>query len=446
MAQGYSSAAEHALENQKIGGLQITVVAICFLIQMCDGYDIGAIGWAVPSLTHAWNMKAPVFTMAFAFSNIGIMAGALIASPLADRFGRKPLLLASIAIFGLASLATAAATTIPFLVVCRFFTGFGIAGTFAGTVALTGDYTPQRRRATMIMVCFTGAPTGGFIGGQIVALLLHQGFAWPIIFILGGVFPLGVLVVMAFFLPESPRFLARRANLSARQRALLQRLDIAPEAAQPDAVDIAQGNPIAMLFSEGYATATVLLWIIFFCSLLNLYLFGFWLPEVLHLVGMTPAAAVFASSLRDFGAIFAVLYLGLAIDRFGPQRALALHYAAGAVFIALIALAALPYAILLATIFLSGMTIIGSQTGANATAGALYPARMRASGIGWALGVGRLGGIVAPILGGWLLRSGVAPLHIFLSACVFAVIAGIATALLRVRSQRLAPLAVPEIT
>jgi MFS transporter, AAHS family, 4-hydroxybenzoate transporter len=184
-----------------------------------------------------------------------------------------------------------------------------------------------------------------------------------------------------------------------------------------------------------------LLWIIFFCSLMNLYLFGFWLPEVLHLVGMTPAGAVFASSLRDFGALWAVLYLGLAIDRFGPQRALAIHYIAGGVFIALIALVAMPYAVLLGAIFFSGMTIIGSQTGANATCGALYPARMRASGIGWALGVGRLGGIIAPILGGWLLKTGVAPLHIFLGACVFAVIAAIATALLKIRGSPVETLA-----
>jgi MFS transporter, AAHS family, 4-hydroxybenzoate transporter len=442
----HSSAAEHALETQRIGSLQIAVVAICFLIQMCDGYDIGAIGWSVPSLTHAWQLPPPAFTWAFAFSNIGIMAGALVASPFADRFGRKPLLLASIAIFGLASLATAVATTIHFLAVCRFFTGFGIAGTFAGTVALTGDFAPQRLRATMIMVCFTGAPAGGFIGGQIVALLLHQGFGWQIIFILGAAFPLALLLIMALFLPESPRFLARRANLSARQRALLARLDIAPDATDAAAVDIARGNPIAMLFGEGYALSTILLWIIFFCSLLNLYLFGFWLPEVLHLVGMTPAAAVFASSLRDFGAIWAVLYLGLAIDRFGPQRALALHYIVGGVFIALIALVAMPYAILLAVIFFSGMTIIGSQTGANATAGALYPARMRASGIGWALGIGRLGGIAAPLLGGWLLKIGVAPLRIFLGACVFAVIAAVCTALLRVRAGQLPHLAITELT
>ncbi len=428
MADVSLSTTETALENQRIGGLQIRVVAICTLIQMCDGYDIGAIGWSVPSLTHAWNLPPAAFTMAFAFSNIGIMAGALIAGPLGDRFGRRPLLLASILIFGLASLLTATVSGIGMLAVYRFFTGLGIAGTFAGTVALTGDYAPRHRRATLIMICFTGAPLGGFVGGQIVAFLLHLGFAWPVIFVLGGVFPLVLLVVMLALLPESPRFLARKPNLAPRQAALLARLDIA--AGTTEGVDVAAGNPVGMLFGKGYAVKTVLLWIIFFCSLLNLYLFGFWLPEVLHLIGLTPASAVFASSFRDFGAILAVVYLGAAIDRFGPQRALAVHYAVGAVFIALIALVALPYAILLATIFFSGMTIIGSQTGANAACGVLYPARMRASGIGWALGIGRLGGIVAPILGGYLLRSGWAPPHIFLCACAFAIVAAAATAML----------------
>src|SRR5581483_10416650 len=115
--------------------------------QMCDGYDIGAIGWSVPSLTHAWNLPPAAFTMAFAFSNIGIMAGALIAGPLGDRFGRRPLLLASILVFGLASLLTATVSGIGMLAVYRFFTGLGIAGTFAGTVALTGDYAPRHRGA-----------------------------------------------------------------------------------------------------------------------------------------------------------------------------------------------------------------------------------------------------------------------------------------------------------
>jgi MFS transporter, AAHS family, 4-hydroxybenzoate transporter len=131
-----------------------------------------------------------------------------------------------------------------------------------------------------------------------------------------------------------------------------------------------------------------------------------------------------------------VLYLGWAIDHVGPERSLALHYAVGAIFIALIALVMMPYALLLAMTFLAGMTIIGSQTGANATCGKLYPARMRTTGLGWALGIGRLGGVVAPVLGGWLLSQGLPPTQIFLCACAFAVIAAAATALLHFRGSR----------
>jgi AAHS family 4-hydroxybenzoate transporter-like MFS transporter len=440
MAEAVFSATESALENQRIGGLQIRVAALCTLIQICDGYDINSIGWAVPSLTHVWNLPGPAFTTAFLWSSIGIMVGALSAGPIGDRVGRKPLLLASVTIFGLASLLSAFAPSLYMLSVLRFFTGLGIGGAFPGAATLAGDYAPHRLRATMIMATFTGAPLGGFVGGQIVAFLLPH-FGWPVIFILGGLFPLVLVPVLALWLPESPRFLARKGSLSPRQTALLESLDIAPGQAELHPVDIAHSNPIKMLFGEGFALQTVLLWVIFFCSLMNLFLFGYWLPEVLHLIGMTPAGAVFASSLRDLGAIFAVLYLGLLIDRVGPERSLAFHYAIGAVFIAVISLVALPYAMLLAIIFLCGMTIIGSQTGANATCGKLYPARMRTSGLGWALGIGRLGGIAAPVLGGYLLSRGMAPTHIFLSACGFALVAAAATGLLALRGVHAEPLA-----
>ena len=161
---GILSAAETALENQRLGGLQIRVAAICTLIQMCDGYDVGSIGWAVPSLTHAWGIAPSAFALAFLWSNIGVMAGALLSGPLGDRFGRKPVLMVSVAIFGLASLASAFSPSLEFLAATRFFTGFGIAGGFTGTAALTGDYAPQKLRATMIMVTFTGAPLGGCHG------------------------------------------------------------------------------------------------------------------------------------------------------------------------------------------------------------------------------------------------------------------------------------------
>jgi AAHS family 4-hydroxybenzoate transporter-like MFS transporter len=434
MADAALSAAETALENQRIGGLQVRVVVLCMLVQTCDGYDLNAVAWAVPPLIHAWHLPPAAFTTAFLWSSIGILVGALSAGPIGDRFGRRPLLLSSLTLFGVASLLSATAASLPMLTLWRFFTGLGIGGGFSGAAALTGDYTPHRLRATMIMASFTGAPLGGFLGGQIVALLLPH-FGWQSIFVLGGAFPLLLVPALALWLPESPRFLARKQSVSSRQADLLRRLDI--DHAARHAVDVAHGNPVRMLFSEGYALQTILLWIVYFCSLMNLFLFAYWMPTVLNLIGMSPSQAVFASSLRDLGALFPALYLGLMIDRVGPERALALHYAAGAVFIAMIALVALPYALLLLMTFLAGMTIIGSQTGANGTCGKLYPARMRTSGLGWALGIGRVGGILAPLLGGYLLTLGLAPTRIFLSACIFALVAAAATGLLVFRGNRI---------
>ena len=437
MASIHSSTAEQALENQPLGALQIRVAVICGLIQMCDGYDVGSIGWSVPSLTHAWSIAPSAFALAFLWSNVGVMAGALLAGPIGDRIGRKPLLLISLGLFGLASLASALSPSLQFLAGTRFFTGAGIAGGFAGTVALTGDYTPQRLRAMMIMLTFTGAPLGGFIGGLVVSALLAEGFGWQYIYIIGGVFPLALMAISVLWLPESPRLLAARSTISPRHRSLLESLGIAHRPGEPHGLDVAAtSNPLKPLFSSGYALQTTLLWLIFFCSLLDLFLFVFWLPEVLHLIGMTPAQAVFATSLYPLGGIAAVLYLGWAIDRFGTRRSLAVHYAAGIVFIMAISLISLPYLAMLAIVLLSGLTVIGSQTGLNAACGKLYPARMRASGYGFATGVGRLGGIAAAPLGGYLLAKGLPPTYVFLSACVFAAMAATATAFLALPGSR----------
>src|SRR5207253_9973148 len=162
---------------------------LCGLVQICDGYDVNSIGITVPSLTHAWSLPGPAFTTAFLWSSIGIMVGALSAGPIGDRVVRKPLLLASLTIFGLASLFSAFAGSLFMLTILRFFTGLGIGGAFPGAATLTGDYAPHRRRALMIMVSFTGAPVGGFLCGQIAGVLLPA-FGWPSIFLVGGIVPL----------------------------------------------------------------------------------------------------------------------------------------------------------------------------------------------------------------------------------------------------------------
>jgi MFS transporter, AAHS family, 4-hydroxybenzoate transporter len=372
------------------------------------------------------------------------MLGALSAGPIGDRWGRKPLLVLALTISGLASLATAFAGSIATLTILRFLTGLGVGGSFPGAATLTGDYAPKRRRALMIMATVTGAPLGGFSCAQAAGVLLPT-LGWPSIFVIGGVIPLALVFVVALWLPESPRFLARKTILSSHEQALLRRLDITPGQGAIQGVDLPRGNTVALLFGKGYALQTVLLWIIFFCSLMNLFLFIYWTPEVLHLSGLTPAAAARVSSYRELGGIFAVLYLGYLIDRFGPQRSLTANFAASIVVIGLIALVAMPYLVLSIVIFVSGLTIIGSQTGSNAACGKLYPARMRTTGIGWGLGIGRLGGIAAPALGGFLLAHGVTPLHIFLCACLFSLIAAVATGLLALCGPRVESAGAPAV-
>jgi MFS transporter, AAHS family, 4-hydroxybenzoate transporter len=444
MAEAVVSAAETALENQRIGGLQIRVAAIGALVAMLDAWDVNAVGVSVPQLTHLWQLPGPAFTGAFLWSSIGIMVGALAAGPIGDRWGRKPLLVSALTITGLASLATAFAGSIAALTIWRFLTGLGIGGSFPGAATLTGDYAPRRRRALMIMATVTGAPLGGFLCAQAAGVLLPT-LGWPSIFVIGSVVPLALVFVVAFWLPESPRFLARKALLSSREEALLQRLDITPGQGAVAGLDLARGNTVALLFGKGYALQTVLLWIIFSCSTMNLFLFIYWTPEVLHLSGLTPEAAARVSSYRELGGIFAVLYLGYLIDRFGPERSLAVNFAAGIVVIGVIALVAMPYLALSIVIFVSGLTIIGSQTGSSAACGKLYPARMRTTGLGWMGGIGRLGGIAAPALGGFLLSHGLAPLRIFLSACLFALIAAVATGLLALRGPRVESNANPAL-
>ena len=217
MAAAALSTTEAALENQRLGGLQLRVAALCTLVQICDGYDLNSVAWAVPSLIREWHLPPSAFAMAFLWSSIGIMVGALSAGPIGDRFGRRPLLLASLTIFGIASLLSAVVGSLSMLSLLRFFTGIGIGGGFSGAAALTGDYTPHRLRATMIMATFTGAPLGGFLGGQIVALLLAE-WGWRMIFVLGGIFPLALLPVLVLWLPESPRFLAARQESITAQR------------------------------------------------------------------------------------------------------------------------------------------------------------------------------------------------------------------------------------
>ena len=314
---------------------------------MFDGYDITSIGMAVPSLSAAWHIPGAAFANTFVMSSVGIMVGALLSGPAGDRLGRKPVLIASLAF--LADLLAGLRLTPPAsrnLIMWRFVTGIGIGGIMPATVALTSDYVPERLRAPIVMVIFTGNPLGGFLGGQLIAQLLPH-FGWPVIFWIGGLLPLALIPVMLFWLPESPRFLLARGRMTTRTERLLQTLNIETTGTtgQPAAhvVDVATGNPVAGLFRDGLATTTVLVWILYFANLLSIYLISYWLPTVLNLSGLSPADSVFAASLMSAGPLVSVFAMAPLARHFGPQRVLAVMLITGVVVIATVGLANPPH-------------------------------------------------------------------------------------------------------
>jgi AAHS family 4-hydroxybenzoate transporter-like MFS transporter len=238
------------------------------------------------------------------------------------------------------------------------------------------------------------------------------------------------------FLPESPRFLiAHRAEAPATQ-AILRQLNVSAQAAATKLVDVAKGNPVQQLFTGGLAATTVLVWVVFFANLLNMYLFSYWMPTVLNLSGLKPEVAVFYASMFQLGGILSCLVLGPMIDRFGAPKVLACSFASGVIFVLTIGLASLPAPFIAIPILGAGAAMIGSQLGANAMVAALYPARIRSTGVGWALGIGRLGGIAGPAIGGSLLAFGLPPKQIFLCACGPALIAAACTFMLTMKAAR----------
>jgi AAHS family 4-hydroxybenzoate transporter-like MFS transporter len=437
-----------AIERARFGRFQFAITALCALIALLDGFDTQAIAYVAPVIAEDWQMSMASFGPIFGAGLAGLTVGAFVLSPAADRFGRKSVILVSMAIFGVFSLITAWAGTMNELLLYRFLTGLGLGGAMPNIIALTSEYAPARLRATLVTVMFCGFPLGSTIGGVLSAPMIAA-FGWHSVFILGGIAPLVVLVLLIVMLPESVRYLVARGAPAEKIERIMRRLDPAITAGGPRAYVLdeprAKGFPVRKLFEDGRARVTLLLWVAFFMNLLVMYFLVNWLPSLLRGAGLPLQIAILSTAILNFGGVVGAITLGRMIDRLNPHLVLGSAYAASAGFIALVALGASDLWILMPATFLAGYGVVGTQIGMNALTAGVYPTAIRSTGVGWALGVGRIGSIIGPVAGGLLIGAGWSTEWVVMAAVVPALLASAAVFALRRHADATAPAAAPTL-
>jgi MFS transporter, AAHS family, 4-hydroxybenzoate transporter len=393
------------IENSRLGWFHVAVLLNTCMVMFIEGYDMQVTSYAAPAIIKAWHLTNAYFGPVFGFGLFGYLLGGTTLGHLGDRFGRKNVIIGGSLLFGIFTFAAAYATSLTGLLVLRFLAGIGIGASIPAAIALTVEYAPGNLKARIISLLFLGYTLGGTLGGFVAARLIPA-FGWPAVFKVGGIAPILLAILVAFTLPESVRFLALRRGQPDQVRSILRRLthDL-PLDERTDFVvteERHQGLPVKHLFTNGRATITVLLWIAFASSLLGHYFLTSWLPTILAGAAVPLTYAIIAGALLQGGGGIG----GLLICWLSDKKSM--------LFIAIAFCLASPLIILIPRVrgssllvlaFLVGFFLVGGQIGLNSIAGTIYPTDIRATGAGWALGIGRIGSILGPVLGGVLISA-----------------------------------------
>lgn len=389
----------------------------CLLAMMADGFDLLNASIAGPALIKQWGIDRAALGPVFSASLVGFFVGAPFFGWLGDRFGRRLAIISSLFFIGVTTLACAFATDLHQLLWLRFLSGLGLGGVLPNVIALNAEFTPKRLRATMLVVMSMGISLGAAVPG-FVGVTLMPTYGWPVIFVVGGIIPFTVGFCMLFAIPDSIKFMVLRGGRDEAVAALARKFDpaltIPPGARfvldQDEGSTAARGSPVG-LFRNGWAPVTALVWLIFVLNLMANNLLNAWLPMIVQTSGHTVAQGSFAGSLYQLGGSAGGLVIGIMIDRFG-LKVLAIMFAVAVPVLAFTGTPGISDSLLLTMAFFSGCVVVGMQNALNAGAGLIYPTSLRANGVGYALGIGRIGSVTGPLIGSLLTKLG-------MSAAVF---------------------------
>ncbi|RDK11305.1 MFS transporter [Cupriavidus lacunae] len=416
------------IDASPVSRFQAWVLALVGLTVVVDGFDVQAMGFVAPAIIQEWGIDKVALGPVFGAGLLGMLVGSLTLSVVADKVGRRPVLIWATLAFALCMLATAQVTTLTQLLVLRFVTGLGLGAIMPNAMALAGEFSPRRKRVTLMMLVSCGFTVGAVLGGILSAALIPL-WGWRSVFIAGGLAPLVLALLMFVWIPESMQFQVLRGICLHRVAESLRRiapaLPVTPASRYIVPETGKRAGSVLELFRVGRARTTLLLWGVNFMNLLNLYFLSNWLPTIVKSAGLGTSTAVLVGTTLQAGGVVGTLAMGPVIDRIGFGKVLVPAFLLAAVTIATIGQPGLPLALLFVVVALTGLCIIGGQPAVNALAATYYPTTLRSTGVGWSLGVGRVGSIVGPVVGGQLIGLGWSHATLFLAVAVPAAISAV---------------------
>jgi benzoate transport len=387
---------------------QVNAVTICLLINFLDGFDVLAIAFAAPSIAADWSVAPTALGIIFSAGLAGMVVGALFLSTYADRIGRRPLILVCLAIIGAGMLGSAIADNVTQLVVWRLLTGLGVGGMLASLTTMVAEYSSDRRRQLAISVLQSGYPVGAIIAG-IVSVWLLDSHGWRSIFVVGGVLSLAMIPLVYWGLPESLQFLLNRQPGGALEKvnSILRRMrrDEVSELPEQRRLSHPKGAMFT-IFTPQYLGRTLAIWLAYLVTLSAWYFVTNWTPKILVDAGLARDAAISGGVLIAVGGVAGGLVLGLLSHRIAVNYIGATYMVLGVAAMTLFGLLEANLGPLLIVAFLIGFFVAGAIIGLYAIVPELYPAEIRNTGTGWALGIGRLGAVIGPYVAGLMIDAG----------------------------------------
>ena len=398
-----------AVAQGPLTSFQALAIALCIALNMLDGFDILAMSFSASGVKAAWKLPNSELGELFSAGLVGMAAGSLLLAPCADVLGRRRIILVSILIAGAGMLGSVAARGFGELLALRAVTGVGIGGTIASVAVLVSEYAPDRWRSAALAAYSTGYPVGATLGGALTALAIPR-FGWRSAFAIGGVMTLALLVVAWRVLPESLDFLLARRPPGAlgRLNELLVRMRL-PELGVLPGSPASSGAPPAETRAPLrwlLTPTTFLVWVTFFCTMAAFYFFVSWTPRLLNAAGLSATAGLTAGVLLNLGGIVGCGGFAVVAARADARRLLIGSLIASALLIAAFGAVVHRLELALWTALLVGVLSNAAMAGLYAVGPPLYPTAVRATGMGSAIGIGRLGAILAPLASGALLDRG----------------------------------------